>query len=526
MMVELKGSLVGIGLPALVDLIGELHHTGTLALGNDGAQARLAFENGHLVAVEFGEEHGLPALASVAKTLRDADFEFFEGAPSPEQTLDFGPPELKSLLQRVLNGEFVAAEQAANANHSAEAEPDPPCPLLGFADDRERHYGRPTALHRCYASGSASLVTPAEQRDLCLSGRFATCPRYRNWETPARPQRLDEPAVASQSATVLQNRLSPAPMEAKLEVPARAQAEPSAVPSVVRKRRLFVTPDLGGVELVATGVALGLVLVFLVFAVALPALNRDAAQKPSTVAAPPPAPALQTIATPISEQPTPAFKPTAVPNPTPTSPPRLPTPTTAEQSSVAGHDPQALIDVRFAEGPAKGWLDNPPFAGWSDGAYRVQASQPARFVAIGVPTQAPLRDVLVTATLRKTGGPPGGGSGLIVRDQGPGPRDGENQQGKYYVLETGDLGDYGVWRRDGDHWVDLVPWAHSSSVRNGGSPNDLSVRAVGDELTFVVNGAQVASIKDSTLGAGGVGIFVGGDYNQVAVDRFSVALPD
>jgi len=182
--------------------------------------------------------------------------------------------------------------------------------------------------------------------------------------------------------------------------------------------------------------------------------------------------------------------------------------------------------VRFAAGPSKGWLDNPAVAAWSDGAYRLQARQPARFVAIGAPVNQSLSDVVVSATFRKTGGPPGGGYGLVVRDQGPDPRDGVNQTMNAFVLEAGDLGEFGIWRRDGDHWVDLVAWTRSAAVRMGGSPNDLTVRAIGNRLTFTINGTQVASVEDGAPMAGGAGVFIGGDYNEVALDRFSVQAAD
>ena len=52
------------------------------------------------------------------------------------------------------------------------------------------------------------------------------------------------------------------------------------------------------------------------------------------------------------------------------------------------------------------------------------------------------------------------------------------------------------------------------------------VRAIGNRLTFMVNATEVATVQDDTLGAGGVGVFVGGDYNEVALDRFAVQLPD
>jgi hypothetical protein len=180
------------------------------------------------------------------------------------------------------------------------------------------------------------------------------------------------------------------------------------------------------------------------------------------------------------------------------------------------------MDLRFASGPATKWLTNPPYASWGDGAYRLLAKDAMRFVAVGVPLDQALDDVIVSATFRKTGGPPGGGYGLIVRDQGPEPRDGKNQELSAYVLETGDLGEYGVWRRDGDHWIDLVPWTRSPAVRSGGSPNELLVRALGSQLTFSVNGSVIASVTDDTYAQGGVGLFVGGDDNDVALDRFDL----
>jgi hypothetical protein len=192
---------------------------------------------------------------------------------------------------------------------------------------------------------------------------------------------------------------------------------------------------------------------------------------------------------------------------------------------AASTPPDALLDVRFASGPADRWVENRPYAAWSDGAYRMKAVDATRFVAVGVPMNQAFSDVIVSATFHKTGGGPGGGYGLIVRDQGPGPRDGVNQQANAYILEAGDLGQFGIWRRDGDHWVDLVPWTVSPTVRPGGSPNDLSVTAQGSTLAFAVNGVQLASVQDDTFAAGGIGVFIGGDYNEVALDRFTVQLP-
>jgi hypothetical protein len=123
------------------------------------------------------------------------------------------------------------------------------------------------------------------------------------------------------------------------------------------------------------------------------------------------------------------------------------------------------------------------------------------------------------------GGPNGGGYGIIVRDQAAATRDGVNQTGRFYVFEVGDNGEVGVWLRDGDTWVDLLPWTPSEVVRQGMAPNELIVSAVGDRLSFIVNGVPVATQTDNLLQRGGVGIFAGGDGNEVAVERLTVRVP-
>ena len=147
-------------------------------------------------------------------------------------------------------------------------------------------------------------------------------------------------------------------------------------------------------------------------------------------------------------------------------------------------------------------------------------------MAIGAPGVGPLRDVVVTGTFRKVGGPPGGGYGLIVRDQAPGLRDGRNQAGSFYVLEASDRGEIGVWRREGDRWLELLPWTPSEAVRPGQAPNELTVRLTGPRFLFLVNGVQVWSGLDDGLPAeGAVGVFVGGDLNDVVLEHVAIEVP-
>jgi len=185
--------------------------------------------------------------------------------------------------------------------------------------------------------------------------------------------------------------------------------------------------------------------------------------------------------------------------PVPTMPPAPPTPAPASVLRV-------LLDERYT-------------------SYRLATSEVGRFVAVGIPGAQALGDTVVTGVFHKVGGPPGGGYGLILRDQNPEARDGRTQFGRYYVFEVGDQGEVGVWLRDDDHWLDLLTWTPSNAVKPGFANNELTVTAAGDHMSFVVNGEPVASQTDTTLRSGAAGVFVGGDGNQVALDRITVSSP-
>jgi uncharacterized protein len=179
------------------------------------------------------------------------------------------------------------------------------------------------------------------------------------------------------------------------------------------------------------------------------------------------------------------------------------------------------MDETFAAAP-QGWPDRPGGTAWyADGAYRLQTRASGQFIAIDAPLADVVNDVVVTARFRKTDGPPGGGYGLMVADQGPAPHDGVNQGGRFVVLEAGDDGTIGAWQREEDRWLDLQPWTPSDAVHQDDAANELMVRVQGQRVTFFVNGTQVAQVT-SSLAAGRVGIFVGGDGNQVALQHFTV----
>jgi hypothetical protein len=139
---------------------------------------------------------------------------------------------------------------------------------------------------------------------------------------------------------------------------------------------------------------------------------------------------------------------------------------------------------------------------------------------VGVPLAEPVTNVVVTAQFHKVGGPSGGGYGLIIRNQGePSDRDSRSQAGRFIVVEVGDQGDIGIWQREQTRWVDLLPWTHAKAVHQGDEPNMLTLTTRDANLHFEVNGESVADLTYNGLpSSGSVGIFVGGDLNEVALE--------
>ena len=94
----LKGSLRTIGLRDLLKFIGEQRQSGILELTNDGARGLLEFDDGRLVALRLGDRQGLQAFMACAVEFADAEFNFTDGEPLGEHTLNLGPTEVDAML--------------------------------------------------------------------------------------------------------------------------------------------------------------------------------------------------------------------------------------------------------------------------------------------------------------------------------------------------------------------------------------------------------------------------------------------
>jgi hypothetical protein len=192
-------------------------------------------------------------------------------------------------------------------------------------------------------------------------------------------------------------------------------------------------------------------------------------------------------------------------------------------SAPAQNVPSAstLMDEPFGHA----WTAAPRNTAWLEAnRYHLFAHTPGAFVAVRAPLAAVPSDLVVNGTFHKVGGPAGGGYGLILQDQATGAGDGVDQSGQYIVAAVSDRGEVGVWRRDGAQWLDLLPWTRSPAVRTNTASNDLIVNVRGGRLRFQVNDTEVADLEVGPR-PGGVGIFAGGDLNEVLVDSFRVQAP-
>ena len=68
-MTELSGTLVGVGLPAIVRFLSGLKKTGRLDVGLGDWGGEISFDAGRVTAASLGSRRGLPALDALVHAL-------------------------------------------------------------------------------------------------------------------------------------------------------------------------------------------------------------------------------------------------------------------------------------------------------------------------------------------------------------------------------------------------------------------------------------------------------------------------
>ena len=544
-MLELRGALGDVCLVPILKLLAEFGRSGRLYISAGRRTGELQLDDGRVVAASFGSEHGLAALDSAALLLPGAQFEFVDGPTPQDQIIALTPDRLVARLQELENeqrrlaGTVPSMSSVARMERLADEVGQEGSPVtlarlalgLLMAVDGHRSVwdivgSQPLAPSLRHLNGLVEQgliridAPPVEPLQSAPPGPAADPSAANNHAsgTRVRAPRIDRPAEWAQ--------VEEDPPVARASQESAAGASPPSAPSqhtirvaptkTTRLGRLATILGVGAIILIPAGILLGR------SALQQPTAASALLQQPTPVLDDPgqqsaklesgpaqPAVAADPIVTPASPRP--------IASPAVQSPP--------QRSLGPGASFRLLADTTLATAP-QGWTNSPPIAWWADGAYRLNASIPKEFVGVDVPMSTPLGDVIVSATFRKVGGPPGGGYGIILRDQRSNTRDPIDQEGRFYVLGVGDMGDVGIWRREEDRWVDLLPWTHTEVVHTGGSPNELTASALGDQLSFLVNGVAVGTRQDPSIARGLVGIFVGGDGNQVALDHFKVQVPN
>lgn len=197
---------------------------------------------------------------------------------------------------------------------------------------------------------------------------------------------------------------------------------------------------------------------------------------------------------------------------------RLPGQPSASPASPSGLRSLPLADD-FSD-PASGWPSRES-KGWSqdyeDGVFRVTLDQDLwSYVLAAATARIDASDVIVETDLRFASNYSEAGAGVICR-----ALDGDN----YYFFEI-EEGTASIVRFLEDEQTFLVDDQPTDTFDPEGSR--LRAECIGDNLTFFIDGQQVASAQDDGLTHGDVGLIAGGagqGFTDVRFDNFSAQSP-
>jgi hypothetical protein len=340
------------------------------------------------------------------------------------------------------------------------------------------------------------------------------------WAAPADVEPTEEPAApppASLSATAMDSRWVVVPVEAEPDEAAEREVEPTvdrsgivlppaapratAGPTVVEGRAPLppVAPRparRGGCGCLAWALFIFIGLPILIGVVGFVALvffalfNSDS-ESPPPEATPAPA-AIATAATvAIADGTAIAGRPS--PTPARTATIRAPAPTLAGQRVLRDTFAEPGLGLLPAESDAPDRYHR----GYDQGEYVLSASRSTSPPPVlAAPASGAYGDVTVVVDARLIGETTGRTLIVACRDQGSAAGAG------YGLLVSPNRGQAALARWDAGRATMLVDWRTTAAVRRGLQTNRLELRCHDGSITALVNGAQVASIRDSTYPAG------------------------
>lgn len=190
--------------------------------------------------------------------------------------------------------------------------------------------------------------------------------------------------------------------------------------------------------------------------------------------------------------------------------------TTPTSPSVEAALPQAgniIFEDDFAS-PTSGWEVGDyegGSVGYADGAYFVRSSVSGA-TTWGVAHRSFDNLIIEVDAMQASAGPRSNNDyGVICREQGNG--DG------YYLLISGN-GQYAILKSVDEKFTPLVDWSDSSAIKRGNTTNHLKVICDEASLVLIVNGRQVASVRDSTYTSGDIALTATTYEEQATEIRF------
>ena len=136
---------------------------------------------------------------------------------------------------------------------------------------------------------------------------------------------------------------------------------------------------------------------------------------------------------------------------------------------------------------------------YKDGEYSVIVKKPRWLFRSWAPKASFPADFYVEVDARQIAGPTGR-YGIIWG------KDGDN----YYAFTISSDGRYRLQKQVNDVWQkDLVPWTHSSTIKQGTRTNHLKLIVIGSSITLIVNETVLTTVEGSSFGPGKVGLIAG-----------------
>jgi hypothetical protein len=158
------------------------------------------------------------------------------------------------------------------------------------------------------------------------------------------------------------------------------------------------------------------------------------------------------------------------------------------------------------------WYDN--------GEYHMRSKEKTYLVMYAPTDEYNTANANVKVTARSVDGTASAtGFGLIVH--GEKSKAGELED-YALLIYTGTDPQYQVIKHKGGQQTTVVPWAKSSAIRTGTSPNQLEVRARDAELSFYINGQYVDRITDTENFKRGLAGLYTSDTTEVAFDDLEI----